>query len=255
MSFRFARRHLRLGLVVGAFVVVTGSLHYWVTHSPRFALARIEVSGVTRMTPAEVAYRSGLPRGKNVFGIDTDATADGLRGLPWIKDVRVERSLPNRIDIHIDEEVPRAVLSMGSLYLANREGRAFKAASVELGEARGLPVVTGISREEYLRDRAGAERRAQEAIDLLELYQQTPDRPMIGEVRTDPNRGFELFTYDRALAIVLGRGSREQLEAQLRAFDVTWKALSFDERHHARTVYVDRDKGPARVTVSFAQTS
>jgi cell division protein FtsQ len=254
-SLRMARAHLRLGLVVAGFSLLIVGAHYWATHSPRFAVKHIEVIGAKHASTQELIQMSGLHSGENVFTVDTASARQAVLENPWISETRVERGLPNRLRIVVKEHVPTAIAVLGPLYLVNAEGRPFKVADVSRGENRGLPVITGIDREEYQEDQPAAERRLKDAIAVADAYRSDPSRPPLGEVRSDLDRGFELFTYEPAVSIVLGRGSIERVTAQLKAFDATWRALSSAERSQAKTIYIDRDPRPSRVMVSFAQTN
>src|SRR5206468_4217250 len=74
---------------------------------------------------------------------------------PWVAGVRVDRQLPSVLSIEIVERQAVAVAVLGGLYLVDPAGRPFKRATME--EADGLPVITGLSRDQYTETRDATE--------------------------------------------------------------------------------------------------
>jgi hypothetical protein len=94
---------------------------------------------------------------------------------------------------------------VGALYLLDDSGRPFKRATFE--EADGLPVITGVTREQYAGLRSASEAVFRGALALLAAY---GDRPKLSEVHVDPHAGFSLVLLDGAGEIRLGRGDTDE---------------------------------------------
>jgi cell division septal protein FtsQ len=238
-----------LGIAAAGAVVA----YQWITHSPRFALREIEITGNQQLTAEYVRARADLTTGQNLFEVDLSGAREALEHDPWIARARVNRRLPDRLLIEIEERRAAALVDLGALYLADVTGQPFKKADISTGEGSGLPVVTGIDRREFLNHSGDARERIERAVAAADLYRQNPDRPKLGEVHVDEWHGLSMYTYDRPIAIRVGRGDLSAVEKRLRLFDRGWASLSSQERRRARTIHLDRGSDPDRMTVAFAR--
>ncbi len=240
-----------LTVLIVAAVVAGGAFGYrWLTGSERFAVAGVEVRGAHALPASEVERVVQPAYGQNLFRVSLAAIERRLRAEPWIAAASVRRSLPDRLIVEVEERRPAAIAELGGLYLVDERGFAFKRADVERGEATGLLVVTGISRDEYRRSPAESAARIRAALDAARAYREG-GRPALGEVRHDAHRGITLYTRRPVTAIRLGHAGASTLRRRLAAFDAAWAALSPGERATASTFHLDRDGAPLRVTVGF----
>ena len=112
---RYAERRVprrsRIGSVLkysaGFLVLATAGFGvWWILNSSTFAVARVE-SGAYRFTSQaelEDAFSGFL--GQNIWTLSTDEIAVHLATLPWVRDLRVRRSLPNAIEVDFREWRP-----------------------------------------------------------------------------------------------------------------------------------------------------
>ncbi len=79
---------------------------WWTLTSPVFAVDRIE-SGAYRFT-SEAELQSVFEEflGRNIWTLSTDEVADRINLLPWVRDLRVLRRLPNSIEVDFREWTP-----------------------------------------------------------------------------------------------------------------------------------------------------
>ncbi len=103
------RSRTRLVLKVGAGIGVLAAAGlgvWWLLTSPTFAVARVE-SGAYRFT-SQMELETALAEflGRNIWTLSTDEIADRLADLPWVRDLRVRRSLPNTIEVDFREWRP-----------------------------------------------------------------------------------------------------------------------------------------------------
>ena len=245
-----ARKLLLTGKVVVVMAVVALSLlagRQLVRHviaSPRFAIQEIRASATTHVTAEEIEELAGVAIGDKLLTIDPDRVAAQLALHPWIATARVRRELPSVLSIEVTERRAVASALMGALYLLDDSGRPFKRATFE--EADGLPVITGVTREQYAALRPASEAVFREALALLEEY--GSERPRLSEVHVDPRAGFSLVLLDGAGEIRLGRGGTEE---KLARFDQILTAVGARGPAALGTVYLDGAVAD-RVTVRLA---
>jgi len=211
-----------------------------VVASPRFAVREIRVGTATHLSADEIQALAGVEVGDRLLTIDPDRVAARLATHPWIASARVRRELPSVLAIDVTERRAVACALMGALYLLDEGGRPFKRATFE--EADGLPVITGVTREQYAGVRSASEAVFREALALLAAY---GDRPKVSEIHVDPHAGFSLVLLDGAGEIRLGRGGTDE---KLMRLDQILAAVAPRGPAALATVYLD---GPLadRVTV------
>ena len=215
--------------------------------SPRFAVRDIRVGPTTHVSDEDVRALAGVQLGDRLLAVDPDAVAAALTTHPWIASARVRRELPSVLAIDVVERHAVASALVGALYLLDDAGRPFKRATFE--EADGLPVITGVTREQYAAMRGTSEAVFREALNLLSAYVTGhPERPKLSEVHADPRIGFSLVLLDGGGEIRLGRGGWEE---KLARFDRILGTLDGRGAAALTTVYLD---GPLadRVTVRLA---
>jgi cell division protein FtsQ len=127
---------LAKGLAAG--VIVLGGYLGWAAYQSLvraevFQIAGVDVQGVRRISEAEVKDMAAGFTGQNIFRVDLHEAARQARAHPWVKDVRIERRLPNRISMVFTERSPAAMLETGTgRFLVDDEG-------VVVGKAGALP--------------------------------------------------------------------------------------------------------------------
>jgi len=130
-------------------VLLTAGLCYggweayrWLTTAEMFQVAGVDVRGVRAVSDADIRELAGMFTGQNVFRVDLDAATRRALANPWIREVRIERSLPNRISMIFTERAPRAVLQAANgRYLIDGEGVVMVPVPKDDVAAAGLPVI------------------------------------------------------------------------------------------------------------------
>jgi cell division septal protein FtsQ len=130
-------------------VLLTAGLCYggwetyrWLTTAEMFQIAGVDVRGVRSVSDAEIRDLAGIFTGQNVFRVDLDAATRRALANPWVREVRIERSLPNRISMIFTERVPRAVLQAANgRYLIDGEGVVMVPVPKDEAATSGLPVI------------------------------------------------------------------------------------------------------------------
>ena len=206
---RTALRGLGLAGVVASLGWVGLQLEAWASSSPRLALRTVKVQGLRRATEKELLRLAGVAPGMNLWSLDPAAVAQAMGAHPWVRTVEVTRSLPDTLQLRVEERAPVALASLGDLYVVDADGAPFK--RVSSTEPLDLPLLTGLSREQAERDPAGTAVRLREGLGAVEAYQRAFEGPRLSEVQLGEAR-FELTTAD-GVRVVLGR---DDLDGQLR---------------------------------------
>jgi cell division protein FtsQ len=240
-----------LGLLLGGGRLALEQL----TASPRFALRNVEISATTRISADEIVALAGVAQGDRLLALDTDAIAARVAEHPWAAEVRVRRRLPSVLRFEVTERRAVATVNLGGLYLVDETGRPFKRAT--MGEADGLPVLTGLERSQYVDHRGPSEAVFREAIGILTAYRAQAGRPEVGEINMSPRYGFTLFLLEGGAEIRLGRKDYDRKLARL---DQIFEAVKTSGADPAsiRVVHLDGSdlrRVPVRLHVPSISTS
>lgn len=105
------RRWLRR-LVWTLVVATVPALLFAATRSPAFDVDRFEVAGAGESGVLSVVEASGIAFGDPMTDLDLASAAEGIEGLPWVRDAVVERDWPGTLRLTVTEWVPVAVVAL-----------------------------------------------------------------------------------------------------------------------------------------------
>ncbi len=133
----FLRLLIFIAVVVGIICLMTSSL---------FDIQKIEVRDNNYFTAEQVIARSGITQGQNIFfGIDKKAAKRGLMEDPYIKNVLVERHLPDSVTIVVEERQETAAIPYVDKYIiVDGEGLILRTSEVE----PKIPILMGLTIKE-----------------------------------------------------------------------------------------------------------
>lgn len=233
-------------LVVGVGAVALGRLvERHVRTSPAFAVHTIDLEGHVRVTREELLEAAGLAIGRNVFDVSPQLAEERLAAHPWIAEAHVRRRLPGSYEIEVRERRAVALLVLGDVFLVAEDGAVFKRA--EDGDPIDLPVITGVERERFTRDRGFRTSVLLEAVALLHDYRGAGlhRAEPIGELHVESDDGLSLYIGNDATYVRLGHGP---FRAKLRRLRTVLDELG-QRGARAHYVYLDNERRPDRVTV------
>ena len=105
-------------------------------------LDEIHVIGRKNLSAKQIINSIGLTQGSPILTIDLKQVQEKLLKIGWVKNVAVERKLPNIILIKLEEFSPFALLQVENTnYLVSSEGT--KITSEGIGKFSHLPVIMG----------------------------------------------------------------------------------------------------------------
>ncbi|MFL5370585.1 MAG: cell division protein FtsQ/DivIB [Myxococcales bacterium] len=212
-----------------------------------FTVREIRFHGLVHVSEQELLAASGLRAGANLFALDLSAATRRMERNPWVASARLSRRFPGAVDVEIVEHRPRAQVQLGAVYLVDDLGRAFKRAAP--GDPADLPLVTGLSRDEWTRDRAAAQLRLYRALQLVDAWRDEGLVPAsLGQVRIDDDAGLTAFSREGTSLQEIRFGERD-LRMKLRRLVKVRAALAV---RGERAVRIDLDN-PARPDWASAQ--
>jgi cell division protein FtsQ len=191
-------RMRRIAGLVAAFglgVVVVGAGGRWLLTTQRFAVARVEVRGASRMSPEQVMAAAAIPRGTNIFRLDTADVIDRIEALPEIRRADVVRELPNRVVISVEERRPFTLVHGGRLHWMDEEGRLLGTSPSAVSSP--LPVISGLTADELASMRTSPGPKARAAIAVIRaLIRSGGLTAEISEIDMSRREGPVLYTID-----------------------------------------------------------
>lgn len=192
-----------------------------------FEVKRVEVRGVNRMNQQTIYEHVLGQRDQAMSRLDLASLREGLLQLPWVKDARVSRQLPDTLVVDVVERNPHAVMRDGDrLMLIDETGHELEPVSRD--KARGMFVLSG----------QGAEQRVEDLGKLLEAAPAL--KPQVAEAEWIGNRRWNL-TFKTGQVLALPEGE-DQSAAALVTFArmdgvdrlLGGRVAAFDMRAHDR---------------------
>ena len=148
--------HLRRLWLVCKLMLLAGIIAggIWLFQSPVFQVQAVTVQGLSHRTEREILERVSLA-GQNVLTLPVAQIQSTLAEDPWLRSVEVQRQLPNRVTLHVQERKPAAVWDgKGGRYLADADGTLLDPAPAK----SDLPIVKDIDGPVYIPgDRLGSD--------------------------------------------------------------------------------------------------
>jgi len=212
------RRRYRLWLVLMLLALsgVLVGVGWLLLRSSVLGVDTVRVTGVSRLSAAEVRDTAGIPAGTPLARLDTGAVARRLSDLAPVRDVEVRRGWPRTVTIAVRERTAAAVQPRGSSWvLVDRSGVAF---GTEDRRPKGLPLVSAPV------DAGAPALRA--ALDVLDVL---PD-PVREQVRQVRAATVEQVTVrlSRGRTVVWGSTERAERKAAVLAVLLSRKASVYD---------------------------
>ena len=213
MLARLKRRAGAIVLIVaGTAALLAGAR--WVTTSPRFAIAAVEVHGASRVPVPRVLAAAAIPPGANLWTLDVGAVAARVAALPENRRADVVRELPDRVTILVEERRPFTLVHAARLHWMDEDGHV-------LGEERravapGAPVISGLTEDELAAMRTAPGPKARAAVALIRALLRSGGAlaEEISEIDMSRPEGPVLYTVD-GVEVRLGAENWDERLARL----------------------------------------
>ncbi len=149
-------------------------LEYFLIRDPQFTLATprdpgeestaVEILGVKHAAREFIASTFDRDYGRSIYLMPLRQRREELLRLQWVKDARVTRVWPNRLQVRVTEREPVAFVQLpdeNTFPLIDTDGFILRP---ETQESLNLPILTGITRQQSPEDRRVRVRRLQKLI-------------------------------------------------------------------------------------------
>lgn len=141
------------GYVNEKFIGFTSALGLNLEHVYLFGVEHLSDKDVLALVPSQGAGEEKIP----IFSVPIIEVKQKLEKLGWVKEVQIERHLPNTLYVKVVERVPAAIWQYNkNLRLIDRDGVFIS--DKDIGQFKKLPVLVG----------EGADKGARELFDMIE---------------------------------------------------------------------------------------
>jgi hypothetical protein len=186
--------HILLGAFL--FLSIAGFVYFWnhwLLQQPVFQVHHMHVVGNRRISTPELLAMAGLSSGMPMASLDMDMAAVSLRKHPWIERVSVRRRWPDTVFVDVREHQAALLVSLGGVYVANKEGVLFKRFTAS--DRLHVPLVTGLARDALTEDKMGLSKILQSAVRLAEAWrEQGVVLASLEELHWDKDLGWSVIT-------------------------------------------------------------
>ncbi len=207
---------LGLGLALLYYQVLTWSL---------FSIKdikNIEIAGLKRLQPEVILHLANLGPDTNLLALKPIQVEHNLETHPWIARATLTRKWPHRVQLHVQEREPVALVQAGELYYVDHRGHLFKPLSP--GDPHDFPVITGLGREFFSSGEGALPEtmiRVMQLMDLLRNSSPPLSLENISEIHVDLERGLTLYANGLGAAVDLGMSHyQEKLQRLTQAWPV-----------------------------------
>ena len=208
---------VKVGLLLSFVGLLGWTIHTAVLRSAYFRVRVVEANETAHLDRRAIVDLMGLGEPVNLFRFDPQAAEDALASHPWVARARVRTVLPDRVEAEIEERTPAGVLVLDSLFLVDDTGSPVVPA--DPADARALPLITGLTRQDYERDDEGTRARLRQALAVARVYAQSPLAALrpLSDVHLAPGGRTELML--GRTRVVLGQHQhRKKIELLLSIF-------------------------------------
>ncbi len=198
-------------LLMGGIVGTVYGIKKWMKCCPYFFVSKVEVEGTHRIPKRTIIELSSIKEGDNIFSLDLDAIRNKLLENPWIRNASIERRLPDKIVIHVDERSPFALARIHDrIYVVDKYGEPFK--PLEPKENFSAPVITGVELKGSPYSAKGAPLVDQEKMKIAISIVKMSKRGVralgfnnISQIDFPNDHNVVIYTADKAVPFLLDR--------------------------------------------------
>jgi hypothetical protein len=187
-------------LAAGSFYGARAAFDRFFFSNPDYTLQRIDLEMDGVMTREEALAATGLREGINIFAVNLQEIEAALRGLPAVREVRIDRLLPDRIAVTVRARQPVAWVSPSqdiadpsacpSAFLVDAEAVLIRPHRV-LPEHLALPAIFGVDPEQLREGEVAGDDNLKSALALLAGLEARPDS-LLRIRRMDVSRGYRI---------------------------------------------------------------
>jgi cell division protein FtsQ len=123
-------------------IIALGVGLYYLLTSSFFDVQNISVENNNHYTKEQIISKADAKTGQNIFGVKTNKIKDALLEDPYIKNVRIKRSLPGTVITIVEERKEAAMVPYADTFIVmDKDGLVLRKSNVELR----LPLLIGMT--------------------------------------------------------------------------------------------------------------
>jgi len=196
------------------FVIGIYRLSIYLKTSEYFSVKRIYVFGTRYSFADDIRDLSGISVGDNIFSFSSARSAEQIKNHPWVKRVSVNKHLPDTVTIEVVEYRPVILINFSQLYLVDESGLVFKRLSED--ELFDFPIISGISKEDYLGDIPVYRQKILSLIELKDKFSRLFPDLTLSEILLEKSWDVTLITGKNIFEIRLGQRDYDKKLQRLR---------------------------------------
>lgn len=112
---KIKKKRVRLVAIITLLIISIFFILY--TRTSFFHISAIEVSGNEKIADDKLILASGIIIGENIFKINLKMAEENILQHPYIKDVDINRKLPDKIEIIVEERKEIAIIDYAGSYI------------------------------------------------------------------------------------------------------------------------------------------
>lgn len=201
--------------------------YIFVSHSPRFNLARIYVQGNHKVSEKEIFEKVKIKLGTNIFRMNLGIIENLVREDKRIKEVWVKRMLPNQILIEVEEKKPALWINLPEgLFGLSQDQEIIPLEEEDFDQ--DLPVVTGLTfQSDFGKKNLKAKpyewwpnKKAKLALDFYKilLEQDSSFMELISEISLSDESNLVFYLIPYGTQVNMGKGSFKKKLKRVKAF-------------------------------------
>lgn len=107
-------RRVRILLLTVTTVVLALVAYLVVTRSPLFAIKSVVSTPTTHITQEAITQLAAIPEGSTLYNVDERAIESRIKENTWVKSVSITRTLPNQLNIAVQERTEAAIVMLAN---------------------------------------------------------------------------------------------------------------------------------------------
>jgi len=201
--------------------------YIFVSHSPRFDLARIYIQGNHKVSEKEIKEKAKIELGTNIFRMNLGMIENLVREDKRIKEVWAKRILPNQILIEVEEKKPALWINLPDGLFGLSEGQEIIPLEEEDFD-HDLPVVTGLTfSSDFGKENPKAKpyewwpnKKAKLALDFYKILsaQDSSFMKLISEINLSDESNLVFYLIPYGTQVNMGKGNLKKKLKRVKAF-------------------------------------
>ncbi len=183
------------------------TLHQYFQASGQLNIGEVKIMGCMNVLESELLDLAKIDFKANLLNLDLQEVSRLLAQHPWVEKAKVRRDFSAKaLIIEVQERIPRAWILLDELYLMDRNGEIFKKA--EPKEKMNLPILTGVTSQEWRQKDPRIMELLRQALDLLENLEGRKVFSLqdVSEVHLSKTKDLTLYTLQGGVPIRFGSG-------------------------------------------------